>query len=136
MGSSDPFLAKFEIQFGSLKFWATWNDYLMRLTIRDELHPWRTTGPGSMPTTPATDAPTPAQAAAASTPTSRCHRRSGQRSSQACVERRWATCAAARGAPPPTITAASPAGEHVTVMSQFPPRDALCRHDVQLVRQH
>jgi hypothetical protein len=52
MGSSDPFPAGFEIRFGSLNFQDTGNDYLMRLTNRDELHPWRTTGPGLMPTTP------------------------------------------------------------------------------------
>jgi hypothetical protein len=32
-----------------------------------------------------------------------------------------------------TITAASPAGERTAAMLQFPPRDALCRHDVRLV---
>jgi hypothetical protein len=30
MGSSDPLLAEFEIQFGSLNFQAMGNDYLMR----------------------------------------------------------------------------------------------------------
>jgi hypothetical protein len=38
MGSSDPFSTGFEIWFGSLNFQATGNDYLMRLTNRDELH--------------------------------------------------------------------------------------------------
>jgi hypothetical protein len=41
MGSSDPFPAGFEIPFGSLNFRAMGNDYLMRLTNREELHPWR-----------------------------------------------------------------------------------------------
>jgi hypothetical protein len=80
MGSSDPFLTGFEIRFGSLNFQATKNGYLMHLTNRVELHPWRSTGPGLIPTTPATDAPEPTQAAAASTSTARHHRRSGQRS--------------------------------------------------------
>jgi hypothetical protein len=40
MGSSDPLLAGFEIQFGSLNFQTTGNGYLMRITNRDELHPW------------------------------------------------------------------------------------------------
>jgi hypothetical protein len=80
MGSSDPFPAGFEIRSGSLNFQAIGNDYLMHLTNRDELHPWRSTGPGPMPAMPATDAPAPAQAAAASTSTPRRCRRSGQRS--------------------------------------------------------
>jgi hypothetical protein len=62
MGSSDPFLAGFEIWFGSLNFQATGNNYLMRITYRDKLHPWRSTGPGPVPATPAADAPAPAQA--------------------------------------------------------------------------
>jgi hypothetical protein len=37
MGSSDPLPAGFEIRFGSLNFQATGNDYLMRLTNREEL---------------------------------------------------------------------------------------------------
>jgi hypothetical protein len=41
MGSSDPFPVGFEIRFGSLNFQAMGNDYLMRITNRDELHPWR-----------------------------------------------------------------------------------------------
>jgi hypothetical protein len=62
MGSLDPLPARFEIWFESLNFKATWNGYLMRLTNRDKLHPWRST-PDAMP---ATDAPTPAHAAVAS----------------------------------------------------------------------
>jgi hypothetical protein len=41
MGSSDPLPAGFEIRFGSLKFQATGNGYLMRITNCAELHPWR-----------------------------------------------------------------------------------------------
>jgi hypothetical protein len=65
MGSSDPLPAGFEIRFGSLNFQATGNDYLIRITNRAELHPWRSIGPGPVPTTPAADAPTPVQADAA-----------------------------------------------------------------------
>jgi hypothetical protein len=45
MGSSDPLSAGFEIWFGSLNFQATGNGYLMRITNRAELHPWRSIGP-------------------------------------------------------------------------------------------
>jgi hypothetical protein len=69
MGSSDPFPAGFEIRFESLNFQATGNGYLMRITNRDELHPWQLTGPGPMPATLATGAPAPTQAVAASTST-------------------------------------------------------------------
>jgi hypothetical protein len=65
MGSSDPLPARFKIRFGSLNFQATGNDYLMCITNRDELHPWRSTEPGPMHATPATDAPAPAQVDAA-----------------------------------------------------------------------
>jgi hypothetical protein len=37
MGSSDPLPAGFEIRFGGRNFQATGNDYLMRLTNREEL---------------------------------------------------------------------------------------------------
>jgi hypothetical protein len=49
MGSSDPLTAGFEIRFGSLNFQDTGNNYLMRITNRDELHPWRSTGPAQCP---------------------------------------------------------------------------------------
>jgi hypothetical protein len=65
MGSSDPLPAGFEIRCGSLNFQATGNDYLMRISNRDELHPWRLTGPGPVPVTPTADTLTPAQADAA-----------------------------------------------------------------------
>jgi hypothetical protein len=65
MGSSDP-PAGFEIRFGSMNFQATGNDYLMRITNRDELHLRRSTGPRPAPVAPAADAPALAQADAAS----------------------------------------------------------------------
>jgi hypothetical protein len=44
MDSSDPLPAGFEIRFGSVNFQATGNDYLMRLTNRDELRARRQAG--------------------------------------------------------------------------------------------
>jgi hypothetical protein len=44
MGSSDPLPARFEIRFGGLNFQATGNDYLMRLTNREELRARRQAG--------------------------------------------------------------------------------------------
>jgi hypothetical protein len=75
IGSSDPLPAEFEIRFGSLNIQASGNDYLMCITNSDELHLWRSTGLGSVPVTPAADAPTPDQADAAgpSTPQHRQH---------------------------------------------------------------
>jgi hypothetical protein len=72
MGSSDPLPARFEIRFGSLKFQAIGNHYLMRITNRDELHPWRSARPRLVPITPAVDALTPAQADVAGPSASRC----------------------------------------------------------------
>jgi hypothetical protein len=77
MGSSEPLPTRFEILFGSLNFQATGNGYLMHITNRDELHPWRSTGPGPMPATPATNTPAPAQVAATGTSTPQHHRHSG-----------------------------------------------------------
>jgi hypothetical protein len=135
MGSSDPFPAGFEIRFGSLNFQATRNSYLMHLTNRDELHPWRSTGPGPMPATPTMDAPAPTQAAASSTSTPRCRRSSGQRSRQARMERRRAArVTAQRDAP--TDREAPTAEEHTVVGSLVPLRDVQHRHDVRLIRQH
>jgi hypothetical protein len=59
MGSSDPLPAGFKIRFGSLNFQATGNDYLMRITNRDELCARRSTGPAPVPVAPAAGAPTP-----------------------------------------------------------------------------
>jgi hypothetical protein len=87
MGGSDPLPTRFEIRFRSLSFQARVNVYLKRITNRDELHSWRSTGLGPIPTTPATDAPTPAQVDAAGA--------SGQHSRQAQKERCWAVRTAA-----------------------------------------
>jgi hypothetical protein len=94
MGRSDPLPAGFEILFGSLNFQATGNDYLIRITNRDELRARRPTGSGPVPAAPAADAPMPAQADAAGPLAPRRRQRSGQRSLQARTERRRAACAA------------------------------------------
>jgi hypothetical protein len=72
MGSSDPLPTGFEIRFGSLNFQTTGKGYLMCITNRGELHPWWSTRPGLVPTTPGADAPAPVQAdvAGPSTPRS------------------------------------------------------------------
>jgi hypothetical protein len=49
----------------------------MRITNHNELHLWRSTGPGPMPATPATNVLAPTQAAATSTSTPLRRRRSG-----------------------------------------------------------
>jgi hypothetical protein len=77
MGSSDPLPAGFKIRFGILNFQATGNDYLMRITNRDELQPWRSTRPGSVPVTLGANAPAPAQADAPGPSAPRHRRRSG-----------------------------------------------------------
>jgi hypothetical protein len=76
MGSSDPLPAGFEIRFGSLNFQATGNDYLMRITIRDELRARRQTGADPASVAPANHAPAPAHADAAGPSASRRRRRS------------------------------------------------------------
>jgi hypothetical protein len=60
MGSLDPLPAGFEIRFGGLNFQATRNDYLMRLTNREELRARRQAG--SVPAAAARVAATPAPA--------------------------------------------------------------------------
>jgi hypothetical protein len=111
MGSSDPFPSGFEIRFGSLNFQTTRNGYLMRITNRDELHPWRSTGPGPIPATPAADAPAPAQADATGPSAPRHRRHSDQRSRQARMERRRVARAAAQHDAPASGTTVTPAGE-------------------------
>jgi hypothetical protein len=80
MGSSDPFPAGFKIRFGSLNFQATGNDNLMRITNRDKLHPWPLTGLGTVPATPAVDAPAPTMEDVVGLSARRCRQHSDQRS--------------------------------------------------------
>jgi hypothetical protein len=135
MGSSDPLPAGFEIWFGSLNFQATGNGYLMRITNRDELHPWQSTEPGPVLVTPATDTLAPAQADAAGPSTPRRRRRSGQRSRQAQMEQhRSARVASQRNATAVDMTTA-PAGGRGS-RAAVPSRHAQCRDGVRLTRQH
>jgi hypothetical protein len=120
MGSSDPLPAGFEIRFGSLNFQATGNNYLMRITNRDELHPWRSTGPGPVPVTPAADTPAPAQANAAGPSTPQRRRRSGQRSRQARMEQRRAARVASQRDVTTGEMATAPVGERAVLEPQFP----------------
>jgi hypothetical protein len=120
MGSSDPLPVGFEIRFGSLNFQATGNGYLMRITNRDELHPWRSTGPGPVPVTPATDAPGPAQVDAAGLSAPQRRRRSGQRSRQARMERRRAARVASQRDVSTGDMATAPVGECAVPEPQFP----------------
>jgi hypothetical protein len=78
MGSSDPLPAGFEIRFGSLNFQSMGNDYLMRITNRAELHPWRSTGPGPVPITPIVGVSVPTLPGAAGPSAPRRRRHSGQ----------------------------------------------------------
>jgi hypothetical protein len=119
MGSSDPLSTRFEIRFGSLNFQATGNGYLMRITNRDEFHPWQSTGPGPIPAMPATDAPAPAQVDAAGTSAPRHQRCIGEHSRQVQMEWRQASRAVARGDAPTDKTTA-PTGERVAAGPQFP----------------
>jgi hypothetical protein len=120
MGSSDPLPVGFEIRFGSLNFQATWNGYLMRITNRAELHPWRSTEPGPVPATPAIDALVPAQADAAGPSAPQRRRRSGQRSRQARMEQRQAARVASQRDATTGAMATAPAAERVVSEPQFP----------------
>jgi hypothetical protein len=119
MGSSDPLPAGSKIRFGSLNCQATGNDYLMCITNRDELHPWRSTGPGPVPVAPATHAPVPTQADTAGPPAPRRRRRSGQRSRQAWMERRRAARVASQCDATTSEMTTAPAGG-----TRFPSRSS------------
>jgi hypothetical protein len=111
MGRSDPFPVRFEIRFGSLNFQATGNGYHMRITNRDELHPWWSTGIGPVPAMPAADAPASAQANNTGPSAPRRRRHSSRRTRQARMERRRAARAAAQRDAPASGTTATPARE-------------------------
>jgi hypothetical protein len=120
MGNSDPLPAGFEIRFGSLNFLATRNDYLMRLTNREELRARRQAGsvPVAAARVAATPAPTSTDAAGPSAP--RHHRCSGQRSRQARAERRHAARVASQRDVPTGETTPAPAGERSVSGPRFP----------------
>jgi hypothetical protein len=120
MGSSDPLPAGFEIRFGGLNFQAMGNDYLMRLTNREELRARRQAG--SVPVTVARVAATPAPANtdAASPLAPRRRRRSGQRSRQVRSKRRHAARAASQRDVLTGETTAASAGERSVSGPCFP----------------
>jgi hypothetical protein len=120
MGSSDPLPAGFEIQFGSLNFQATGNDYLMRITNRDELRARRQTGPAPVPIAPAAGEPTPASTDAAGALAPRHRRRSGQCSQQVRTEHRRASCVASQRDATTDETVAAPTGERSVSGPRFP----------------
>jgi hypothetical protein len=111
MGSSDPLPAGFEIRLGSLNFQATGNGYLMHITNRDELNPWRSTVPEPVPVTHAVDASATVQADAAGPSAPRHRQRSGLRSQQARMERRRAARVASQRDAPTVEMATTPAWE-------------------------
>jgi hypothetical protein len=120
MGSSDHLPAGFEIRFGGLNFQATGNDYLMRLTNREELRTWCQAGSAPVAAARVAATPTPASTDTAGPSAPRRRRRSNQRSRQPRSERRHAErVASQRGAPASTTTAA-PTGERSVSRPHFP----------------
>jgi hypothetical protein len=120
MGSSDPLPAGFEIGFGSLNFQATGNEYLMRITNRDELRARRPTGPAPVPVAPTAGAPTPARTDVAG-PSAPWRRRCfGQHPRQARTERRRAARVASQRDALTGETTAAPAGERPVSGPRFP----------------
>jgi hypothetical protein len=120
MGSSDPLPAGFEIRFEGLNFQATGNDYLMRLTNRDELRARRQAGSVPAATAHIATMPAPANTDAAGPSAPRRRRRSGQRSRQAQSERRHAARVASQRDALTGETAATPAGERSVSGPRFP----------------
>jgi hypothetical protein len=120
MGSSDPLPAGFEIRFGGLNFQATGNDYLMRLTNREELRARCQAGSTLVAPARVATTPTPASTdvAGPSAPRRRC--RSGQDSRQVRSERRHAARVASQHDAPTSETAAAPAGERSVSGPRFP----------------
>jgi hypothetical protein len=119
-GSSDPLPAGFEIRFGGLNFQTTGNDYLMRLTNREELRARRQAESAPVAAARVATTPTPANADAADPPAPRHRRRSGQRSRQARSERRHAAHIASQRDAPTGETASAPAGERSVSGPRFP----------------
>jgi hypothetical protein len=111
MGSSDPLPARFEIRFGGLNFQATGNDYLMRLTNREELRAWRQAGSAPVAAARVATTPTPASTDATGPSAPPRSRRSGQRSRQARSERRHAARVASQHDALTGETVAAPTGE-------------------------
>jgi hypothetical protein len=120
MGSSDPLPAGFEIRFGSMNFQAMGNDYLMRITNRDELRAWRQTGADPASIAPATHAPASTHVDAAGPSAPQRRRRSGQRSRQARTKRRRAARVASQRNATTDETVTAPTGERSVSGPLFP----------------
>jgi hypothetical protein len=120
MGSSDPLPAGFEIRFGSLNFQAMGNDYLMRITNREELRAQRRAGADPAFVAPATHASASAQVDAAGPSAPRRRRRSSQRSRQVRTERRRAARVASQRDATTGDTTAGPTGERSVSGPRFP----------------
>jgi hypothetical protein len=120
MGSSDPLPAGFEIRFGGLNFQATGNDYLMRLTNREELRARRQAGSAPVAAARVATTPTPASTDAAGPSAPRRRHRSGQRSRQARSKRRHAARVVSQRDAPTGVTVAAPAGERSVSGPRFP----------------
>jgi hypothetical protein len=120
MGSSDPLPAGFEIRFGGLNFQAMGNDYLMRLTNREELRTWRQAGSAPVATARVATTLTPASTVAAGPSVPRRRRHSGQRSRQARSERRHAARVTSQRDALTGETVAASAGERSVSGPRFP----------------
>jgi hypothetical protein len=120
MGSSDPLPAGFEIRFGCLNFQATRNGYLMRLTNCEELRARRQAGPDPAAAAHIATAPAPSNRDVAGPSAPRRHRRSGQCSRQARLERRHVARVASQRDALTGETTAAPAGERSVSGPRFP----------------
>jgi hypothetical protein len=120
MGSSDPLPAGFEIRFGSLNFQAMGNDYLMRITNRNELRARRQTGADPASVAPDTPAPASAHVDVVGPSALRRRRHSGQCSRQARTERRRAARVASQRDATTGEMAAAPTGECSVSGPRFP----------------
>jgi hypothetical protein len=120
MGSSDPLPVGFEIRFGSLNFQATGNDYLMRITNRDELRTWWQAGADPASVAPATHAPASTHVDVVGPSAPRRRRRSGQRSRQARTECRRTARVASQRDTATGETATAPTGERSVSEPRFP----------------
>jgi hypothetical protein len=123
MGSLDPLPTGFEIRFRGLNFQAKGNDYLMRLTNREELRARRQAGSVPVATARVAATPTPVSTDAAGPSAPRRHRRSGQRSRQARSERRHAARVASQLDVPIGLRGATTAynANANTMMRRVPP---------------
>jgi hypothetical protein len=103
-----------------MNFQATGNNYLMRITNRDELRAWRQTGVDPASVAPATHAPASTHVDAAGPSAPQRRRRSGQRSRQARTKRRRAARVASQRNATTDETVTAPTGERSVSGPLFP----------------